>query len=609
MKTYLHHWLLSAIVAAFCAIPASAFAQNTEPAKEVPTPAVEAPAVETPDVESPAANDEGENDDNWDPAPWNERDRHPARWNRHGNGSNHGNDLVSVGSDSNLAKGAEADTVVSVLGSSTSAGNVSDAVVSVVGDTRVEGGTVSGSAVSVLGDTYVNAKVTGDVVATLGNVELGPEADVGGDVVIVGGKLKRDAAAIVHGGVQNVLAMDFGGGHGLRPWIKNCLMLGRPLAFAPGLGWLWTLALGFLALYTLVALLFRDAVDHCVHTLETHPGQSVAAALLTMLLTPVLFVLLCITVIGIAFIPFALFAMFLAGLFGKVVVYAWIGRRCTSFLGEESRIQTAAAVLIGGAVVYVLYVVPFVGFIVYNIVGILGFGAVIYTLIQVIKARRTDAGLPPAGVAAAAAGAGTSEAGAAPFADFGTVGAGASAHDATGASGFTTGAEGMTSGASAGTADSAGGAGAGGAAGAGFSGGPTAPGPSGAIPATAYPRAGFWVRMLSLLIDAILIGVLLSVLHNSKQMELIALATYGAIMWKLKGTTIGGIVCGLQVVRVDGRPIDWPTAIVRALGCFLSMIFAGLGFIWIAFDDGKQGWHDKIAGTAVVRVPKGVSLL
>jgi uncharacterized RDD family membrane protein YckC len=36
---------------------------------------------------------------------------------------------------------------------------------------------------------------------------------------------------------------------------------------------------------------------------------------------------------------------------------------------------------------------------------------------------------------------------------------------------------------------------------------------------------------------------------------------------------------------------------------------AGLGFIWIAFDDGKQAWHDKIAGTVVVRVTKGVSLV
>ena len=88
-----------------------------------------------------------------------------------------------------------------------------------------------------------------------------------------------------------------------------------------------------------------------------------------------------------------------------------------------------------------------------------------------------------------------------------------------------------------------------------------------------------------------------------------ALAIYGAVMWKLKGTTIGGIVCGLKVVRVDNRELDWPTAVVRALACFLSLAVVGLGFIWVAIDEEKQSWHDKIAGTAVVVAPKGVSLV
>ena len=60
---------------------------------------------------------------------------------------------------------------------------------------------------------------------------------------------------------------------------------------------------------------------------------------------------------------------------------------------------------------------------------------------------------------------------------------------------------------------------------------------------------------------------------------------------------------------MDHRELDWTTAIVRAVSCFLSLVAAGLGFIWVAFDDEKQSWHDKIAGTTVVRVPKGVSLL
>jgi uncharacterized RDD family membrane protein YckC len=90
---------------------------------------------------------------------------------------------------------------------------------------------------------------------------------------------------------------------------------------------------------------------------------------------------------------------------------------------------------------------------------------------------------------------------------------------------------------------------------------------------------------------------------------LITLAIYGAVRWKLKGTTIGGVLCGLQVVRLDGRPVDWGTSIVRALSCFLSLVVLGLGFIWIAIDRDRQAWHDKIAGTVVVRPPKGVSLI
>jgi len=117
------------------------------------------------------------------------------------------------------------------------------------------------------------------------------------------------------------------------------------------------------------------------------------------------------------------------------------------------------------------------------------------------------------------------------------------------------------------------------------------------------PRAGFWIRMAALLIDILLVGFAMSVLHHVVHLHLLVLAAYGAVMWKLRGSTVGGIVFDLKVVRLDGRAVDWETAIVRALGCFLSLAVAGLGFIWIAFDPANQAWHDKIAGTVVVRVP------
>jgi uncharacterized RDD family membrane protein YckC len=114
--------------------------------------------------------------------------------------------------------------------------------------------------------------------------------------------------------------------------------------------------------------------------------------------------------------------------------------------------------------------------------------------------------------------------------------------------------------------------------------------------------------MAALLIDVLLVGVLLHLL-GSHHLELLVLAAYGAVMWKLRGSTVGGIVFDLRVVRLDGRAVDWETAIIRALSCFLSLAVAGLGFFWIAIDDNSQAWHDKIAGTVVVRVPKGVPLV
>ncbi len=69
-----------------------------------------------------------------------------------------------------------------------------------------------------------------------------------------------------------------------------------------------------------------------------------------------------------------------------------------------------------------------------------------------------------------------------------------------------------------------------------------------------------------------------------------------------RGATIGKRVFGLKVVREDGTPPGFGRALLRqTLGYWLSGAVFYLGFIWIAFDDHKQGWHDKIAQTYVVR--------
>jgi len=490
------------------------------------------------------------------------------------------NQYFSIGHDTHLPAGARADSVVAVLGSAVSEGNAEN-VLSVLGNTRATG-PVEDSAVSVVGNTYIDSTIGGDAVAVLGDVELGPHAEIGGDVVAIGGQIKRDPAAVIHGQTQGIFLGDVGFDW-LRPWIRHCLLLGRPLAVAPGLGWAWYLALSFLVFYALLALVFQVGVQRCVSTFDANPGPSAVAALLAVLLSPILFVLLCITVIGIAAIPLLLIGTFCAGLFGKVVMLAWIGQRCVGRRGADAMIHPALAVLLGGAVVLLLYVVPVIGFIVYKLLGLLGLGAVLLTVIQAVHARQAGKPVPPG---LRAAGESTLAGGTAAM---------ATAADAQGPAGTQSSARTQGSAQTQGSADAQ---------------VSTAATPPTATFVTAtLPRAGFWVRIAALVLDALLVGILIGLLHHVFDMELLLLATYGAVMWKLRGSTIGGIVFDLQVVRQDGREIDWGTAIVRALGCFLSLAAAGLGFIWIAFDPGKQAWHDKIAGTIVVRTPKGLSLV
>ncbi len=460
----------------------------------------------------------------------------------------HSGGLFNLGSDSHLAAGERADSVVSILGSSSNDGEAGD-VVSILGDTRVTG-PVTHSAVAVLGDTYIDAKVEGDVVAVFGNLELGPHAEVGGNVVAVGGTLHRDPAAIVEGQIENIFRGNFGSAHGLRVWVRDCLLYGRPLALIPGLGWAWGLAFFCLALYVFIAVFFREALSRCVETFESQPGQTVLAALIAMLLTPVLVVLLCVTVIGIAAVPFVAAALVCVSLFGKAVILAWVGRRVTGRRATGPASHPAMAVLIGGALVLLLYVVPILGFIVYKMLGLLGFGAVVYTLILAARAHQ------------AGKGAGT--------ADHSSMPPNSTPPAST----------------------------------------PPASAAASPRPITAaLPRAGLLRRMAALLIDILLIGFLLGVLHNAFRAELVVLAAYGAIMWKVRGSTIGGSILDIQVVRLNGQDMDWSTALVRALGCFLSLAVAGLGFFWIAFDPEGQAWHDKIAGTVVVRVAKVTPLV
>ncbi len=135
---------------------------------------------------------------------------------------------------------------------------------------------------------------------------------------------------------------------------------------------------------------------------------------------------------------------------------------------------------------------------------------------------------------------------------------------------------------------------------------------SAAAPAilTQFPRAVFSERALALVIDVVLViftNQALRLTHGD-QLPVFLLLAYHIVLWSWKGTTVGGMICHLRVVRVDGKPLRFVDALVRGLSGLFAIAAAGIGFLWILKDPARQGWHDKIAGTYVVKVPRDYPL-
>ena len=148
-----------------------------------------------------------------------------------------------------------------------------------------------------------------------------------------------------------------------------------------------------LLFYVVIALLFDRAVVRCVETLETQPGQSTVASIMTVVLVPVMFVVLAISVIGIVVIPFAGMALMVASLFGKAVALAALGRRVTRFTGIAPLSHIAFATFVGGPYRARAIRDPGHRHIAYKLLGIIGL-AVVYTILLAISGGPRIARLP-----------------------------------------------------------------------------------------------------------------------------------------------------------------------------------------------------------------------
>ena len=447
-------------------------------------------------------------------------------------------EVVRIGGDYVLPAGQRVESVVILSGTARIEGEVRRELVVVAG-TAILAGT---------------ARVGEDVVVAAGAVEVQPGAVVGGDLVVVGGGLKVPPGFAPGGDQVSVGAFPSADRVATAvPWLARGLLWGRPIV--PDLPWVWAAVAVFALLCLLINLVFDGPVRACTRTLSRKPLTTGLAGFLILLLIAPVSLILTLSVVGLALVPFLWFALLIAGLIGNVAVARWIGSRVLSEESPHNRLQAARSLGIGLAAIILVCMVPVAGLTAWALVGLLGLGAAATTLVAGLKQENPPSPKP-------------------------------TPSPQTDDSGSDTSAGGTAAASSRETAP------------------PASRSPSGNL--SSFPRATFLLRLGALLLDLFLVTAItlaFSELHLGRSFVL--LLVYRVALWSWKGTTVGGIICRLRVVRMDGKPLAFTDSLVRGLASILSAAAAGLGWLWILWDPERQAWHDKIAGTLVVRVPTG----
>lgn len=125
-------------------------------------------------------------------------------------------------------------------------------------------------------------------------------------------------------------------------------------------------------------------------------------------------------------------------------------------------------------------------------------------------------------------------------------------------------------------------------------------------------KGDFGTRVIAYLIDGILIGIPTNILYfwtidedfapTAGLISILVPVIYFTYYFGTTGQTCGKKWMNLKVVSIDGTPLTYSKGFLRYIGYWVSIITLGLGFLWIIKDANKQGFHDKIAGTYVVKV-------
>ncbi len=125
--------------------------------------------------------------------------------------------------------------------------------------------------------------------------------------------------------------------------------------------------------------------------------------------------------------------------------------------------------------------------------------------------------------------------------------------------------------------------------------------------------AGFWIRFLAVILDTIavqafivLISVIIGVSIMSPPIEMTVFQSilgivYYVVLTVYGGQTLGKMIVGIQVIRVDLQPNQWGHIIIREFpGKIISGLILLIGYLMASFDSQKRALHDRMASTVVI---------
>jgi len=136
-----------------------------------------------------------------------------------------------------------------------------------------------------------------------------------------------------------------------------------------------------------------------------------------------------------------------------------------------------------------------------------------------------------------------------------------------------------------------------------------------------YPPAGLLRRIAAAVYDGLLVVALqmlatlllvaarggAPIRPGDPVLQAILIMTAGTFFvgfWTRGGQTLGMSAWRLRVEMQDGNPLPAGVAILRLVTASLSLACFGLGFLWQLVDRQSLTWHDRLAGTRVIMLPK-----